>query len=131
MCDFYKKLYGIEASAALVKATLINSAVDLLDENNDGVNDNDYPIPNNHEGWGRVNLANATDPLAKYVDYTAGLSTGGAKTYTANVAMVGPLKMTVVWSDPASSTSASKNLVNDLDLEVTAPNGTTVYRGNN
>ena len=50
--DYYQKAHGIDASAALVKATLINSAVDLLDENNDGVNDNDYPIPNIHEGRG-------------------------------------------------------------------------------
>ena len=62
--DFYQKAYGVTASAALVKASLINSAVDLLDENNDGANDNDFPIPNNHEGWGRVNLANATDGTA-------------------------------------------------------------------
>ncbi|HEX9766502.1 MAG TPA: S8 family serine peptidase, partial [Nitriliruptorales bacterium] len=34
--DFYSKAHGHDASAALVKATLINSAVDLLDENNDG-----------------------------------------------------------------------------------------------
>ena len=53
--DFYEKDYGHSASAALVKATLINSADDLLDENNDGVNDNAFPIPNVHEGWGRVN----------------------------------------------------------------------------
>jgi subtilisin family serine protease len=41
--DFYQKAYGANASAALIKATLISSVVDLLDENNDGVNDNDYP----------------------------------------------------------------------------------------
>ncbi|MBK8795624.1 MAG: S8 family serine peptidase [Anaerolineales bacterium] len=44
--DFYQKAYGLNASAALVKATLINTAVDLLDENNDGANDNNFPIPN-------------------------------------------------------------------------------------
>ena len=27
------------------------TAVDLLDENNDGVVDNANPIPNPHEGW--------------------------------------------------------------------------------
>ena len=54
--DFYQKSRGHQASAALVKATLINSAVDLLDENNDGVFDNANPIPNMHEGWGRVDL---------------------------------------------------------------------------
>ncbi len=59
--DFYQKSRGHQASAALVKAVLINSAVDLLDENNDGVLDNANPIPNIHEGWGRVDLVNATD----------------------------------------------------------------------
>ena len=34
-------LYRMEHSSALVKATLINSAVDMADENNDGANDND------------------------------------------------------------------------------------------
>ncbi|MCA9978684.1 MAG: S8 family serine peptidase, partial [Anaerolineales bacterium] len=48
--QYYANVFGTDASAALVKATLINSANDLLDENNDGANDNDYPIPNNHEG---------------------------------------------------------------------------------
>lgn len=46
----------LRACSALIKATLINSGVDILHENNDAFNDNDYPIPNNHEGWGPVNL---------------------------------------------------------------------------
>jgi hypothetical protein len=37
--DYYTKAHSHDASAALVKATLINSADDMLDENNDGVND--------------------------------------------------------------------------------------------
>jgi len=41
-----------------------------------------------------------------------------------------PLKITLVWSDFPSTESASVNLVNDLDLEVVAPNGTTTYLGN-
>ncbi|HEU5101011.1 MAG TPA: S8 family serine peptidase [Roseiflexaceae bacterium] len=129
--DFYQKAYGAYASAALVKATLINSAVDLLDENNDGVDDNDFPIPNVHEGWGRINLVNATDGSAKYVDNSTGTATNAATTYTANVGAAGsPLKVSLVWSDFASTAAAAVNLVNDLDLEVTAPDGTTVYRGN-
>jgi len=128
--DYYQKAHGHSASAALVKATLINSAVDILDENNDGVNDNDYPIPNMHEGWGRVDLANATDGSHQYVEQTVGLSTGGQDSYQFSVAMSGqPFKVTLVWSDYASTEAASKNLVNDLDLVVTAPGG-VVYRGN-
>jgi hypothetical protein len=127
--DFYQKAYAVNASAALVKASLINSATDLLDENNDGVNDNDFPIPNNHEGWGLVNLVNATDGTAQFVDATTGLATGGNVSFNYTVNAGTPLKVTLVWSDYPSTTSASVNLVNDLDLTVTAPGG-AVYRGN-
>lgn len=126
--DFYSEAKSHQASAALVKATLINSAVDLADENNDGVNDNDFPIPNVHEGWGRINLAAATDASALFVDNTTGLATAATATsqYTSSGA---PLKVSLVWSDFPSTETAAVNLVNDLDLVVTAPNG-TVYRGN-
>jgi serine protease AprX len=127
--DFYQKAHSLNASAALVKATLINSAVDLLDENNDGVNDNDFPIPNNHEGWGRVNVANATDGSAKFADNTTGAATNATATYQASVTTSGPLKISLVWSDAPSTETATVNLVNDLDLEVTSPTG-TLYRGN-
>jgi hypothetical protein len=129
--DFYQKAHSRSASAALVKATLINSAVDMLDENNDGVNDNDFPIPNVHEGWGRVNLVNATDGSHKFAEHTAGVSTGGKATYKFSVNTGGAhLKVTLVWSDYPSTETAAKNLVNDLDLVVTAPDGVTTYLGN-
>src|SRR5690606_23373091 len=44
---------GVTPSPALVKAALIHSAVDL----NDGWTTID-PVPNPHEGWGRVTLTN-------------------------------------------------------------------------
>jgi serine protease AprX len=127
--DFYQKAHGFGASAALVKATLINSAVDMLDENNDGVNDNFYPIPNVHEGWGLVNVASATDGSHQFVDQTSGLSTGASASYSFSVNGGQPVKLSLVWSDAPSTTSAARNLVNDLDLIVTAPDG-TIYRGN-
>ena len=124
--DYYQKAHGIDASAALVKATLINSAVDLLDENNDGVNDNAYPIPNIHEGWGLINLDAATDGTIQYVDEGTGLSTGGSQTFDV-MPTNGPLKVTLVWSDYPSTDTATINLVNDLDLTVA---GGSTYRGN-
>jgi hypothetical protein len=128
--DYYQKAHSHNASAALVKATLINSAVDLLDENNDGGNDNDYPIPNVHEGWGRVNVAAATDGSRQYVDETSGLNTGGSASYQYNVATAGqPFKVTLVWSDFPSTETAAQNLVNNLNLLVTAPGGAQ-YGGN-
>ena len=126
--DYYnKKIPSVNASAALVKATIINSAVDMADENNDGANDNDFPIPNVHEGWGRVNLDGATDGTITYVDEGTGLSTGGSQVFNVT-STGGPLKVSLVWSDFASTDTASINLVNDLDLTVSGPSGT--FRGN-
>ncbi len=127
--DFYQKVYSANASAALVKATLINSAVDLLDENNDGVNDNDFPIPNVHEGWGLINLDAATAGTAQFVDNTTGLATAG--TYSASYSAPGgqALKVSLVWSDYPSTTAAAVNLVNNLNLTVSGPGGVS-YSGN-
>jgi serine protease AprX len=128
--DFYQKTLAHPASAALVKATLINSAVDLLDENNDGLFDNAFPIPNIHEGWGRVDLVNATDGSHQFDDETSPLSTGSNATFTFPITTPGqPFKVTLVWTDYPSSPAAAVNLVNDLDLTVVAPDGTT-YAGN-
>ena len=127
--DYYSKAHGVDASAALTKATLINSAVDLLDENNDGSNDNDIPIPNNHEGWGLIDLANAVDGSALFVDETSGLTTGASDVTTYAVDGGSSLKISLVWSDFPSTEAASVNLVNDLDLTVEAPDG-TLYSGN-
>jgi hypothetical protein len=40
-----------------------------------------------------------------------------------------PLKVTLDWLDPAGDPSAETAIVNDLDLELVAPDGTT-YKGN-
>ena len=125
--DYFSKAFGINATAALVKATLINTAVDILDENNDGVNDNDFPIPNNHEGWGRINLDAATDGTLQFAEEGTGLSTGGNAVFQVTTTG-GPLKVTVVWTDYPSTDTATVNLVNDLDLTVSGPSGT--FRGN-
>ena len=128
--DYFNKAHSHNASAALVKASLINSAVDLMDENNDGVNDNDFPIPNVHEGWGRIDVNKATDGSLLFVDNTSGLTTSNSASYQYNVSTAGDVfKVSLVWSDFPSTESASTNLVNDLDLVVTAPGGAQ-YRGN-
>ncbi len=123
--DFYDTDYAHDASAALVKATLINSAHDLLDENNDGVNDNDYPIPNVHEGWGRIDLANATDDSHLFYDVSPGLNTSDSTVYEFYVSSSGtPFKVTLVWTDYPSTAGAGTNLVNNLNLVVTSPSAT-------
>lgn len=128
--EFYQEAHGVTPSSALIKATLINSAVDLLDENNDGVNDNRFPIPNVHEGWGRINLVNATDKTAQFVDDPTGVATGNVARYSYTIpGGGGPLKISLVWNDAPGNPMAGPDLVNNLDLVVTSPEAVT-YIGN-
>ncbi|MEM3444862.1 MAG: S8 family serine peptidase [Thermoplasmata archaeon] len=122
--QYFTDIRGISPSAALVKATLINGAIDM-----------GYGYPSNHQGWGRTNLRNSLFPepprIVEYVDETNGLTTGTQQTYTYNVVDSSvPLKITLVWTDYPGSQNANPAIVNNLDLEVVAPDGTTYYRGN-
>jgi hypothetical protein len=113
-------------SPALVKAALINSAVDMDDFLDTG------PVPNFDEGWGRVALTNLIGALGRigYVDQSQLLSTG--QTYERQVLVASrnqPLRITLAYTDAPGLPAALPALVNDLDLEVIGPNG-EVYRGN-
>lgn len=119
-----------DPSAALIKATLINTAVDIPGYGNSSY-EAGAPIPNNSEGWGRVDVGAATTPGRKFVDDGAGISTAHTDTYLYNVASGKPFKVSLVWSDPMGTVAAATELVNNLDLVVTAPDGVTVYSGNN
>jgi subtilisin-like proprotein convertase family protein len=120
---------AVDPSGALVKATLLNSTVDMT-----GITG----YPSDLEGWGRVLLENALyfdgdlRRLAVLADLrnADGLSTGGSATHV--LAVEGSdemLKVTLVFTDPAAALLAAFARVNDLDLEVTSPSGST-YRGN-
>ena len=109
---------------ALVKALLVLGATDI----------NARDIPNNDEGWGRVNLKETLAPSQGrgiWVDDRSVLTSSGAsKSYVFNVTYANSqLKAVLAWSDYRGSRFASKALVNDLDLEVESPDG-TVYLGN-
>jgi hypothetical protein len=112
-------------SAALIKATLTNSAADM------GTAD----IPNNNEGWGRVLLNDALyfeedARELKVEDVTPGLTQGGSQTFEFDVDSGSvPLEVTLVWTDYPATAGAAVTLQNNLDLTVTAPGG-TAYKGN-
>jgi hypothetical protein len=114
----------------LLKATLINGALDIIGQYGES-----GPIPNENEGWGRVNLTESIYPTSPrsmvYEDVTSGFTGSGQfHTYNYPVAPGEPLKITLAWTDyPGTPTSGG--LVNDLNLNVTAPDGTTYYYGNN
>lgn len=121
---------GFVPSGALLKAMLLNSAVDMT-----GI----AGYPSNLEGWGRVLADNAVAFAAdsrKLVVYDVrnntleALGTGEVTTY--EIPVVGSseqLRITLVWHDAPAAINASDAAVNNLDLVVTAPSG-TLYRGN-
>lgn len=115
---------GAEPSPALVKSLLVNSAQDIRRAD----------IPNKDEGWGRVNLANLFDDTASRViiDQSVLLDGVGAS-HALQVEPVDPsrpMRATLAWTDAPGAPQAAPALVNDLDLSLSAGDG-TVYRGNN
>ena len=120
---------GHTPSAALLKATLIQAARDISGQYADPHGDAG-PIPNDDEGWGAVDLQAAVAGGRSFVDQTTALHTGtqAVYTYSLNVSSQ-PARFTLVWTDYPGAIEAARQLVNDLDLLVTAPDGQT-YLGN-
>jgi subtilisin family serine protease len=126
--EYYLETKGHAPSAALVKATLINAAQDIAGLGTPG-QEAALPIPNNHEGWGRVNVGAATTGDRDFHDGDR-LTTGFSASYNHDIHDSSkPFKVTLAWSDYPAALPAG-GLVNNLDLVVVAPGGTT-YRGNN
>lgn len=113
-------------SSALVKAILINGAHAMTGTGSGGPNPGDPP-PNTSQGWGRIHLDNALyfqgDSRKLWlVDETTGLQTGQDHTYTLNVVSNSePFSVTLVWHDYPAAVNANPTLINQLRLEVTAP----------
>ncbi len=127
---------AMNPSAALVRAILIASGAQVTGSGTVARSPTDT-WPNNEQGFGRVLLANVL-PIAaagdtfrtQVIDGDAGLLTGDESVYTFHLGQAGRAKFVLAWNDYPGTLGASKALVNDLDLEVTAPDG-RVYRGNN
>jgi subtilisin family serine protease len=129
--NYYKIEKSTEASAALVKATLIHGAADM----SPGQYGTDryreiYPAPDNSQGWGRLNLKNSLRPdlpvVNEFADESPLISTGDTREYQYTVIDNSvPLKATLVWTDYPGAVLAAKELVNDLDLTVVSPSGTS------
>lgn len=129
-------------SAAVVKAVMLNTTHDMAPGQYGEGDTQEIPFarPNNVAGWGRADLSFITASAPYQIwfdDHTTGLNTGQAVTYahTAErpldvIDNSQPLRLMLVWTDPPASLSAAAQLVNDLDLMVTGPDG-TIYWGNN
>jgi PKD repeat protein len=104
-----------QAPSALLKLALLNTANEI---GNIG--------PDYKYGWGHVNNYRALRVLEQN-RYASGTATQNSTT-NLNVTIpagTAQAKLMLYWVDPAASTSAAKALVNDLDLTVIGPTGTT------
>ncbi len=124
-------------SAALIKAVILNGAYDISPGQYSSPTEIPDPRPNSIEGWGRPDLYDSLyfygdgKKLLVYDDTSYTLSTGDEKDFYIYVNSSSyPLKITLCWIDPPASLSSSQALVNDLDLEVVDPSGTTYYPNN-
>lgn len=124
---------GFEPSAALVKGVLAASAQQMTGSYTDRENENTWP--NNAQGWGRVLLDDALcfagdTRRMEIVDDTSSLSTGESRIESYYVLdSAEPLRVMLTWTDYPGVAWTTPNIVNDLDLLVTDPLGTT-YKGN-
>jgi hypothetical protein len=129
------QLYSREFSSqrmrsSMLKALLIHTADDV-----------GRPGPDYQYGWGYLNVKAAADIILahkaslaapKMVDDSISNS---SKTKSYNYVWDGasPLKATLCWTDPAGTAqtaadSRTPNLKHNLDLKITAPDGTTIYQ---
>jgi serine protease AprX len=110
-------------TAALVKAVLINGAVELQGQYNPT---EAGPSPNPNSGWGRISVKDSalvSSETAGYGEHE-GLDEDDTFEVAINVGETGKtLKVTLVWTDPAGVM-----LQNDLDLTVTS--GSAERHGN-
>ncbi len=107
---------GAQPTAALLKTALLNTATDIGN-----------PGPDFKFGWGQVDAYRALR-LLETDRWTEGQAEQN-KTSAHTLALPGGIrqaKIMIYWTDPPADENAAKALINDLDLTVTAPDG-TVY----
>jgi PKD repeat protein len=104
---------GVEAPAALLKATMLVTANDM---GNKG--------PDFKFGWGHINANHALRLLEQKNWLQSTIDQSGNGTFVLNVPNnVKEARWMLYWADPEASESAAKALINDLDLSVIRPDG--------
>jgi len=112
--------------SALIKAMLASGAHDLLGQYTTGGDSNgngaEEKAPNNHEGWGRIDLKQLV-----YSGFTEGIEISTSDSHSFKLTVpdteTEDFRVVLSWNDPANSPSAGKQLINDLDILLKSPSG--------
>ncbi len=130
LVQYYGRLLpGQYMRAATLKGLIIHTADDIGN-----------PGPDYRNGWGLMNTqaaaehirAHAASPLAHRIVEAALDWTHPAAAYSFAWDGVSPIRATLCWTDPPASgltglNDPSPRLINDLDLRILAPDGSTVF----
>jgi len=130
-------------SAAMLKSLMTNGATDIYPGQYGTGATQEIPNtrPTYQAGWGRVNLEDSLFPSgsrrtwwwdigSELQSNLNPLTTGGSVTYSFQVLSSLQLHATMAWSDYPGTPAASGGLVNDLDIRLDGPSGTTYYANN-
>ncbi len=129
---------GFNPSAALVRATIINGAVEMTGS---GAYTNDNRFPNGDQGYGRSLLDRAmyfqgdSRRSIAFDSWNEGVALSTGQSWSMEFQVDDPsqdVEVSLAWSDyrgPSGASPSNPAIVNDLDLELTAPDGTR-YTGN-
>ena len=124
---YAREFAGQRMRSSMMKGLLIHSADDL------GNAGPDYKF-----GWGLINVEAAANLIMAHKASLAApkmieeslTSAVSSRTHTFQWDGVSPIRATLCWTDPAgtaqSDNSRAPNLRHDLDLTITAPNGTVL-----
>jgi len=102
-----------------IKAILIHTSLDLGDAG-----------PDYSFGYGRIDALAAIDKIKEDTDTNNVINEeviSDSEILEFDMTVASTVKVTLVWDDPAAAANADPTLVNDLDLVLIAPNGTSYY----
>lgn len=113
----YNQMFGTYPPTSLIKALVINGATDYGN-----------PGPDFIYGYGLINTERSLEMLYQGHYHLDTVQPGSVQTHSITVpAGVSEAKFLLYWHDVPASELAAQQLVNNLDLELLAPDGTVYY----